>query len=135
MKWDYSAIGDWCVDAHHMTASELPERVACLQLDTIRKHAGRPTIVEIAKDLAEGLDWLPAERRLAAQQMLQERHGFGFDMFRNRERLRLTRLLARGRIRTEAEYRAVLDALSDTTIDPTTARALRDLLALHEAGR
>lgn len=135
MKRDYKAIGDWCVDAHHVTATELPESVACLQLETIRKHSGRPTIVEVARDLAEGLDWLPAERRLAAQQMLQERHGFGFDMFRDRERLRITKLLGRGRIRSEAEYRTVLDALSDTTIDPSTARALRDVLALHEAER
>lgn len=135
MKRDYKAIGDWCLDAHHVTATELPESVACLRLETIRKHSGRPTIVEVAKDLAEGLDWLPAERRLAVQQMLQERHGFGFDMFRDRERLRITKLLGRGRIRTEAEYRTVLDALSDTTIDPSTARALRDLLALHETGR
>lgn len=48
MKRDYKAIGDWCVDAHYVTATELPESVACLQLETIRMHSGRPTAARLA---------------------------------------------------------------------------------------
>lgn len=135
MKPDYDAIGKWSVDAHHMTSSDLPENVALLRIEIIRKHSGRPTIMAIAKDLAEGLDFLPNERRLAAQQMLRETHGFGFDVFRSGERLQITGILGRGRIRTESEHRVALDALSDTTLDPSTAAALRKLLALRETGQ
>ena len=134
MTRDYTSIGNWCIDAHGITASELPERIAHLRLETIAKYIGKPAIVEIALDLAEGLNDLPTSRRSAAQEFLTSRHGFGFDYFIKRDQLRLAKIIARGKVRNEKEHRALLDALSDTTLDRSLAAHLEALLSSHEAG-
>jgi hypothetical protein len=131
MTRDYTSIGNWCIDAHGITASELPDSIAKLRLTTIVRHAGKAPIIQIAKDLAEGLNDLPASQRLAAQETLRSKHGFGFDYFIQKEQLRLAKIAARGKIRNEAEHRAILDALSDTTLDSSLALQLERLLASH----
>jgi len=133
MTRDYTSIGNWCIDAHGITAPELPDSIAKLQLTAIVRHAGKASIIQIAKDLAEGLNDLPTSQRLAAQETLRSKHGFGFDYFIQREQVRLAKILARGKIRDEAEYRAVLDALSDTTLDSSLALQLERLLTSHES--
>jgi hypothetical protein len=134
MSRDYTSIGNWCIDAHSITASELSERIAQVRLETIAKYAGKPPIVEIAKDLAEGLNDLTGSKRSAAQEFLTSRHGFGFDYFIKRDQLRLAKIIARGKVRNEKEHRAILDALSDTTLDRLLAAQLEALLVSHEAG-
>jgi hypothetical protein len=133
MTRDYANIGKWCIDAHSVTAPELPERIAQLRLETIIKHSGKPAIVQIAQDLAEGLNDLPASQRQAAQDALLAKHGYGFDYFMQREQLRLAKIIARGKIRNETEHRAVVDALSDTTLDPSVTLQLNRLLIAHES--
>ena len=130
---DYTTIGNWCIDAHGITAPELPECIAQLRLETIIKHAGRPTIIQIAQDLAEGLNDLPTSQRLAAQDALCSKYGFGFDYFTQRAQLKLAKIIARGKIRNETEHRTVVDALSDTTISAPMALQLERLLAVHES--
>jgi hypothetical protein len=134
MSRDYTSIGNWCIDAHSITASELSERIAQVRLEMIAKYAGKPPIVEIAKDLAEGLNDLTGSKRSAAQEFLTSRHGFGFDYFIKRDQLRLAKIIARGKVRNEKEHRAILDALSDTTLDRLLAAQLEALLVSHEAG-
>jgi hypothetical protein len=129
---DYKSIGNWCIDAHGITASELPDSIAKLRLTTIATHAGKASIVQIAKDLAEGLSDLPTPQRLAAQEALRSKHGFGFDYFIQREQLRLVKIVARGKIRNETEHRAVLDALSDRTLDSSLSLQLERLLGSRE---
>ena len=133
MDRDYVTIGDWCVDAHSVTAAELPERIAEMVLDTIARHTGKATIIEVAKVLAEGLNDLPERQRSAANEVLRAKYGFGFDYFIKGELLRLAKIVARGKVRNEKEHRAVLDALSDTTLDPQLASQLQHLLAAHES--
>jgi hypothetical protein len=133
MNRDYVTIGNWCVDAHSVTAAELPERIAEMVLETIARHTGKPAIVEIAKDLAEGLNDLPERQRSAANEALRAKYGFGFDYFIKGERLRLVKIIARGKVRNEKEHRAILDALSDTALDPQLASQLQHLLVAHES--
>ncbi len=133
MSRDYGTIGHWCIDAHSITAPELPERIAALRLELIVQHAGRPAIVEIAKDLAEGLNDLPADERSAAQEFLLSKHGFGFDYFIKSDLLRLAKIIARGKVRNEKKHRAIACALSYTTLDPQLAAQLQALLISHEA--
>jgi len=132
MNRNYISIGNWCIDAHGITASELPEHISQLILATIAKHTGKPAIVQIAQDLSEGLNDLPTSRRSAAQDFLYSKHGFGFDYFIKRDQLRLAKIIARGKLRSEKEHRFVLDALSDTTLDHSLALQLEELLAFHE---
>ena len=132
MTCDYTAIGNWCIDAHGVTAPELPEQIAHVRLETIIRHTGKPTIIQIAHDLAEGLNDLPASQRNAAQDALHGKYGFGFDYFIQRGHLKLAKIIARGNIRNEKEYRSVIDALSDTTLDSSLALQLTRLLTAHE---
>jgi hypothetical protein len=97
MTRDYTAIGNWCVDAHSLTASELPENVARYRVAAIQKFIGKPGIVEIARDLAEGLNCLPPSQGTAAQNFLVSKHGFGFDYFIGRDLLKLAKIVARGK--------------------------------------
>jgi hypothetical protein len=134
MNRDYTSIGNWCVDAHAVTAADLSERIAQLQLATIIKHIGKPAIVQIARDLAVGLNDLPASQRSAAQEALRSKHGFGFDYFIKNGQLRLAKIVARGKVRTENEHRAILDALSDTSLDVSLGAQLQELLVSYESG-
>ena len=133
MTRDYTAIGNWCVDALGITAPELPETIAKGRLETIARHSGKPTIIQIAQDLAEGLNDLPDSQKSAALVALRAKHGFGFDYFIQRTQLKLAKIIARGKVRNEAEHRAVIDALSDTTLDSSLALQLNKLLTAHES--
>ena len=133
MNRDYTAIGAWCIDAHNVTAADLPENVARLRLATITAYIGKPSIIGIAKDLSEGLDFLPDRDRSAAQDFLRSKHGFGFDYFIASGQLKLAKIIARGIVRNENEHRMIVDALSDTTIDSTMAAQLERVLATHES--
>ena len=133
MTRDYTAIGKWCIDAHGITAMELLEQIAQMRLETINRHIGKPTVIQIAQDLAEGLNDLPARQRDAAQDLLRDKHGFGFDYFIKRGQLKLVKIIARGKIRNEAEHRSVIDALSDTTLDSSLALQLSRLLDTHDS--
>jgi hypothetical protein len=44
----YTSIGNWCIDAHGVTASELPQNVAELRRAAIARFTGKPAIIEIA---------------------------------------------------------------------------------------
>lgn len=133
MTRDYISIGNWCIDAHGVTAAELPEEIARSRLATINRHTGKSTIIQIAEDLSEGLSDLPSSQRLAAQDALRAKHGFGFDYFINRQQRKLVKIIARGKIRNETEHRAILDALSDTTLEPALASQLNALLISRES--
>ena len=133
MNRDYIAIGHWCIDAHNVTAPEIPEKVAQLRLAAITAHIGKSSIIGIAKELSEGLDSLSADRRGSAQNFLVSKHGFGFDYFMQQGQLKLARIIARGKVRNENEHRMIIDALSDTTIDSSLSAQLEKLLAAHES--
>ena len=132
MTRDYIVIGNWCIDAHGITAPELSEKIAQMRLELIIRHAGKPSIIQIAQDLAEGLNDLPVSQRIAAQDALRGKYGFGFDYFIQRGQLKLAKIVARGKIRNETEHRSVIGALSDTTLDSSLVLQLNRLLAAHE---
>jgi hypothetical protein len=129
---DYAAIRLWCLDALASLAPDLPAEFVGRRTDTIERHGKKASILEVAKDLAEGLSHLPNNRRLAANEGLKNRHGFGFDYFTGRNEKHLARMIANGAIQTDAEYRAALDALSDTTIEPSLASKLQELVLERE---
>ena len=132
MNRDYATIGNWCLHAHGILASDLSAKLAQMRLEIISRHAGKPTIVDVAKDLAEGLSELPEQRRSAAQVELRAQHGFGYDYFNDLKLLRLAKILARGKVRGEREHMAVIDALSDTRLDYQLVSDLRRLLVSYE---
>jgi hypothetical protein len=129
---DYAAIGAWCTDAHAVVAADLPAQVATLVADTIQRFSGKAPILDVARDLAEGLSHLPAQRREAANALLKAKHGFGYEYFTGRAQSRLVQIVARGLVRTEKEHRMALDALSDTTLDPELVAALQRLVLERE---
>ncbi|MGY1426504.1 hypothetical protein [Lysobacter sp. A289] len=131
-KRNYDAIGAWCKDAHSILAIDLPEPIAALRSEIIQRYSGRPPILDVARDLAEGLSHLPSEVRASANDFLKTKHGFGDEYFTDRTRSRLNRILARGIIRTEKEHRMVADALTDTTLDPGLGAALSQLVLERE---
>lgn len=132
MNRDYTTIGNWCIDAQSVTAPELPEKIAEMRFEVIRRHVGKPTIIQIAQELADGLNDLPTSQRLAAQDALHRKYGFGFDYFIKNAQLRIAKIVARGKIRNEKEHRAIVDALSDTTLDSSFALHLERLLFKYE---
>ena len=133
MNRDYTVIGNWCIDAHNVTAADIPEKVASLRLAAITAHIGKPSIIGIAKDLSEGLDSLSTERRISAQASLRSKHGFGFDYFIQQGQFKLAKIIARGKVRNENEQRIIIDALTDTTLDASLSTQLERLLAVHES--
>ena len=127
-KRDLETIGAWCRDAHAELAGDLPPEVAALRAETINRFTGRAPIVEVARDLAEGLSHLPRARGDQANAKLKSKYGFGFEYFISASQKQLVKVLGRGSIRTEAEHQMALDALSDLTLEPGLRAELQSLV-------
>jgi hypothetical protein len=123
----------WCRDALALLPTEgLPASIHEMRAQAIEQHDKRSSLFQIAADLAEGLSHLPSSDRLKANRQLEQKHGFGYQLFSARPLLSLKSAIRRGSIQGHREYEAILRVATDTTLSAGLREILSQLLADHE---
>ena len=123
----------WCEDAlFFLPTSDLPASIVEMRRETIRSNSGKRALYEIAADLAEGIGDLPANERAQAQAFLLEKHGIGYDFFNDAKMKSVRKVLMRGLIQNDGEYREMLDVAGDTTLGRALRESITQALAAYE---
>ncbi|WP_242112280.1 hypothetical protein [Luteimonas aquatica] len=130
---DLKSIESWCRVAAKTLSPGVPEAIHDMTMEVIDKNSGKPALVRIADDLAEGISHLPADKRDEAQRILKERCGIGYEYFLKGRLRTISSILKRGKITSSSQYEAALEYASDTTHDPgeldQISRILSDYVA------
>jgi hypothetical protein len=125
----------WCLDAlAFLPLTDMPQ-IQEARIRLVRELSGKAALFDVASDLAEGIRDLPATKKNSAEAFLLEKYGFGHMFFHDKAQRAIQKAIRRGRIRDDGEYRAFLELLSDTTIDPSVRDSAVDLVTAYETKR
>ena len=78
---------------------------------------------------------MPSDARDAANKLLRETYGFGYELFTDRRLKRLRTILRKGRISNDDEFREISAVASDTEIYAEFRGFLDTMLANYESQR
>lgn len=132
----YKKVEEWCQQAVALLEDAgLSPKLADMTRQTIKRHSGRRALHEIAADLAEGLGDLPPNQRMVANNELIRQHGFGYEFFLDAKLKRAMRILGRGKVRNDDEFRELSAIANDTTISSKLADFVSALLTQYETAK
>lgn len=133
---EYQTLAGWCQEAITVLGrTGVRESIIEMQREAVRNHANKPALYKIAEDLAEGLSEMPSNAREAANKLLLEKYGFGYELFTERKLKRLRTILRKGKISNDDEFREMSALASDTEIDAKLGQLVGKLLIDYESQR
>jgi len=119
----------WCQDAITILTDpdDIP-RLIELRRETVRQVAQSPKLYEVAADIADDLNDLAPDAQRVVREYLLANYGFSFEFFVDRKLAKLRKVLARGRVVGEKEFRLLSDFAADTSNDEALTSAADSLL-------
>lgn len=133
---EYKLLEIWCQEVIAVLGrTGVRESIIEMQREAVRSHAGKPALYKMAEDLAEGLSEMPSDVRDAANKLLLQKYGFGYELFTQRKLKRLRTILRKGKIGSDDEFREMSALAGDTEIDAELRRLVDKLLMDYEGLR
>lgn len=135
---------DWCLYVLRFLNKVSPAEIFSQMMDVVEETFNKKDLrglQMLERDIAENARALPNQAKKELDELLVAEIGWGLSALSNKEHQKVAKVLRRGAIESDEEYRILsdrADAIFDDTTKATELREINALLAsyvIHQSGR